>query len=144
MIQPNLKAEILSTVSQPGLSLQSNGKYWTDWSTLKQVTSMSSTSEPAIWSCDTDQWIPTIVLKGTGNQWNCNFMYVLFFYCTCIHVVCVCDCVPFSLTTASLASFLSIVHNASDLMAYFFTVSLVLAPHPTWKWLLRITNCKRK
>lgn len=42
-----------------------------------------------------------------------------------------CMCVPFSLKTASLASFLSIVHSASDLMAYFFTVSLVLAPHPT-------------
>lgn len=41
------------------------------------------------------------------------------------------DSVPFSLSTASLASFLSIVHNASDLIAYFFTVSLVLAPHPT-------------
>ena len=39
--------------------------------------------------------------------------------------------VPFSLNTASLASFLSIVHSASDLMAYFFTVSLVPAPHPT-------------
>lgn len=50
------------------------------------------------------------------------------------------DSVPFSLSTASLASFLSIVHNASDLIAYFFTVSLVLAPHPTWKWLLKMTS----
>lgn len=51
------------------------------------------------------------------------------------------DSAPFSLSTASLASFLSIVHNASDLIAYFFTVSLVLAPHPTWKWLLKMTSC---
>ena len=47
----------------------------------------------------------------------------------------------FSLMIPSLASFLSIVQSARILMEYFFTVSRVLAPHPTWKWLLRITSC---
>ena len=47
----------------------------------------------------------------------------------------------FSLMIPSLASFLSIVQSARILMEYFLTVSRVLAPHPTWKWLLRITSC---